>query len=422
LEWLAKLGVEHDNIIAAMRGTLAAAEAHRAMRLAAGAGWYWYLAGHKVEGNELTVAATKLPGEVPDDLRAMVYGLVVNFVTSGVGGDEHAAREWIHQAFRYSQRSGSRYPLLVLLTPLERMLRSPSELLPAWEALLDEEDPWIRALGRLQLGKMRIVLGEGGTEADEHLELALAEFRALGERFGIWFALTELADRIATRGEFARACELYEQAIAVVTEMGSADDIIRSRASQARLYWRLGDADASAAAIAEAQRCAELVTWPDALADLAFTKAVLARWRGDAETAYSQLDVATALLGEEAQRASIRAATLDLLGYLAEDLDTARAHREAAYRAAAESGHASAIANVLVGIADLALRSEEYEQAARLIAASAAVRGLADLSHPDLVRIEQATRHRLGEAKFVEATEEGRASTWSELAASTLTA
>ncbi|HEX4224045.1 MAG TPA: BTAD domain-containing putative transcriptional regulator, partial [Pseudonocardiaceae bacterium] len=282
LDWLAKLAVEHDNIGAAMRGALAAGDAHGSMRLAAGSGWYWYLAGHKVEGNELMVAATTLPGEVPDDLRAMVYALIVNFVTSGVGGDENAAREWIHQAFRYSQHSTSRYPLLILLTPLERMLQSPSELLPAWEPLLDEEDPWIHALARLQLGKMRVVLGEGGTEADEHLELALAEFRALGERFGIWFALTELADRIATRGEFARACELYEQAIAVVTEMGSADDIIRSRASQARLYWRLGDVEASAAAIAEAQRCAELVTWPDALADLAFSKAVLARWRGDA--------------------------------------------------------------------------------------------------------------------------------------------
>jgi hypothetical protein len=156
------------------------------------------------------------------------------------------------------------------------------------------------------------------------------------------------------------------------------------------------------------------------LADLAFSKAVLARWRGDAEAAYVQLEAATALLGEEAERASIRAATHDLLGYLAEDLGTARAHRDAAYQAAAESGHATGIANVLVGIADLALRNEEYEQAARLIAASTAVRGLPDLSHPDLVRIEQATRRRLGEAKFAEATQEGTAATWSELVAVTL--
>ena len=58
LEWLATLEVEHDNIGSAMRGALAAGEAHAAMRLAAGAGWYWWLGGHRAEGIELITAAT----------------------------------------------------------------------------------------------------------------------------------------------------------------------------------------------------------------------------------------------------------------------------------------------------------------------------------------------------------------------------
>ena len=57
LEWLATLEAEHDNIAAALRGALAAGEAHGAMRLAAGAGWYWWLGGHKAEGIELITAA-----------------------------------------------------------------------------------------------------------------------------------------------------------------------------------------------------------------------------------------------------------------------------------------------------------------------------------------------------------------------------
>jgi hypothetical protein len=75
---------------------------------------------------------------------------------------------------------------------------------------------------------------------------------------------------------------------------------------------------------------------------------------------------------------------------------------------------------VLVGIADLALRREEYEQAARLLAASAAVRGVADCSQPDVARIEQATRNRLGDPKFTEATQEGTGADWRELAEVTL--
>src|SRR5262249_32045402 len=62
LEWLATLEAEHDNIGAAMRGALAAGEAQPAMRLASAAGWYWWLGGHRAEGIELIVAATKTPG------------------------------------------------------------------------------------------------------------------------------------------------------------------------------------------------------------------------------------------------------------------------------------------------------------------------------------------------------------------------
>jgi hypothetical protein len=389
------------------------------MRLAAAAGWYWWLSGHRTEGIDLLIAAADLPGEVTDEVRAMVYAFVVLFMSSGLG-DEHQAAEWIHKAYLFSRRSQSRNPLLGFVVPLERMLRTPDDFLPAWESLLDSGDPWVRAQARLLLGKLRIVLGEGGRDADACLEMALAQFRALGERYGISLALTELADRIAVRGEFAGACEHYEQAIAVVTELGAVDDVIRMRSRQAQLYWLLGDEAASATAMAEAQRYAERVTWPDALAVLALSKAELARWGGDAEDAYRQLGVATTVLGDAAEQAHIRAVTHDLLGYLADDLSQARAHHAAACQAASEAGHAPLIARVLVGVADLAVRCAQYEQAARLLAASTGVRGLPDRSHPDAARIEQTVRSRLGDARFAEAAQEGGRASWQELTEATL--
>ncbi|WP_327115849.1 winged helix-turn-helix domain-containing protein [Nocardia sp. NBC_01730] len=420
LDWLATLEVEHDNIAAAMRGALAAGEADGAMRLAAAAGWYWWLGGHKAEGNELIMAATAVPGEVADEIRGVVYAFVVQFVTSGQQGDQYQAEEWIHKAYEISQRVQNRHPALRFAAPLERMLQAPDAFLPAWESLLVDEDPWVRALARLHLGKMRIQLGHDGRDADTYLETALTEFRALGERWGISFALTELANRIAMRGEFAGACEHYEQAIAVVTEVGAIEDVAPMRSRQAQLYWLLGDEDSSVAAMAEAQLAAERVAWPNALAELALSKATLARWSGDAEQAHRQLDVATAMLGDDAEGANARAVIQDLLGYLAEDLDEAREHRVAAFQAASEAGHALLIAQVLVGIADLALRDQQYEQAARLLAASAGVRGLPDRSQPDVARIEHATRSRLGDTRFTEATGEGEQASWRELVAVTL--
>jgi predicted ATPase/DNA-binding SARP family transcriptional activator len=421
LEWIATLAAEHDNISSAMRGALAAGEAQAAMRLAAGAGLYWWFSGHKAESKELITAATETPGEVTDEIRAWVYVLLVSFASSGLG-DEHQAAEWIHKAYRFGRRSQFRNPLLGLVIPLERMLREPAAVLSAWEEVsLDNEDPWVRAMARLHLGKTRIMLGQGGRDADAYLEKALAEFRALGERFGISFAQSELAERIATRGEFAGACEHYEQAIAAVTKIGAIDDVIRMRSRQAQLYWLLGDDDSSAAAVAEAGRCAERVTWPDTLAMLALSKAELARWSGDAEEAYKQVGVATTMWGDQAEQAGIRAITHELLGYLADDLGEARKYYAAACQAAAEAGHAPAIARVLVGVADLALRRDQYEQAARLLAASTGMRGLPDRSNPDIARIEQHARNHLGDARFAEAAGEGTQTSWSELVAVTLT-
>ncbi|MFJ1994117.1 BTAD domain-containing putative transcriptional regulator [Streptomyces asiaticus] len=450
VEWLATLEAEHDNIGAAMRGALAAGEAGAAMRLAAGAGWYWWLGGRRTEGLELITAATRTPGEVPDDVRALVYALIVHFVTSG-RGDERQAAEWIHEAHRLSRR-GHYHPGVKFIAVLERMLHAPEAALTAFAPLLDDEDPWVRALARWHMGKMRIVFGregqdgrdgrdvrngpegqdqerrddrdsqdrQGGPTAEAYLAAALTEFRALGERYGISLALTELANLLAVRGDFAGACEHYEQAIAVVSEVGATEDVIRMRSRQAQLYWLLGDKDAGAAAIAEARRCAERVTWPDALAELAFARAELARWDGDAEEAHRQLGLATAMLGDDAERADIRAVRHDLLGYLADDLGEVRAHRAAACAAAVEVGHALLIAHVLVGVADLALRRGEHEQAARLLAASTGVRGLRDRAHPDLARIERAARCRLGDAKFAEATRDGTRTSWTRLAEVTL--
>ncbi|MFI9010927.1 BTAD domain-containing putative transcriptional regulator [Actinosynnema sp. NPDC053489] len=414
LRRLAVLSAEHDNIGAAVRGAIAAGEAHGAMRLAAAAGWYWWLGGHKAEGYELLVATTTVPGEVPDDVRAMVCALVSTFVSSG-RGDERAARDWIHRAYRYSRHRTSRYPLLALIDPLERILRAPEDALAAWEPVLEDGDPWVRALARLHLGKMRYLLGRGGREAEVYLEGALAEFRALGDRWCTSFALTELADCIAARGEFGRACEHYEHAIDAATELGAVEDVIRMRSLQARLHWLAGDEVSSAAAIAEARRIARRVTWPDALAELALTRAELARWGGDAPEARRQLDVARTALGDDADLAAIRAATHDLLGYLADDLDEVRAHRAAVCRVAAETGIPPLVAQALVGVADLALRRGHPEQAARLLGASDGVRGLRDRSRPDATRIEGAVRRHLGDERFAEVVREGSAASWPEL-------
>ncbi|MGX1806724.1 BTAD domain-containing putative transcriptional regulator [Nocardia sp. NPDC055321] len=420
VRWLATLEAEHDNIAAAMRGAIRSGDADGAMRLAAAAGWYWWLGGHKVEGNDLILAATALPGAVDDETRAIVYSFVVQFLSSGRQGDQYQAEDWIHRAYEISQRIEIRHPAAKFAVPLERMLQAPGEFLPAWEELLGDDDPWVRALARLQLGNLSIQLGRGDREADAHLVAALAEFREIGDRWGISLALTILANRVAVQGDLAAACAHYERAVTVVEELGAVEDVVPLRARQAQLYWLLGDPASSAVSMAAAQRVADQVAWPSMLADLALSKAELARWSADFEQAHRQLADVRAHLGPDAERDTIRAPVEDLLGYLAADLGAARTHRAAAVAAAAAAGHPPLIAQVLVGVADLALRHEDYEQAARLLGAAAAVRGLPDRSLPDTARIEADARHRLGDLRFAEAVGEGERAHWPDLAALTL--
>ena len=420
LEWLSTLHAEHDNISTALREAIAEGWAQEAMRLVAAAGWYWFLSGHRAEGTELSVAAVSLPGEVSDEVRAMAYGIVSMFVTSGPGRDQYQAQEWIQEAHRLTQRHGYRHPMLAFVAPLERMLQEPTEILPAFDPLIADDDPWVRAQARITRGRLRLTLGGDETDVDVDAEIALAEFRTLGDRWGISWALTFVADRLAMRGEFARACEHYEEAAAALIEVGVTEDVIGLRARQAQLYWLLGDERSSASAMAEAQRCADGITWPDTLAELALSEAKLARWRGEPDETHQHLATVRAVLGDEELGDWVRAKIMDLYGYLTEDLDKARAHRSEAFRAAVETTYPPLIAEVLIGIADLALRQGQYEQAVRLLAASDGVRGTQDRSQPDASRIAADTRNRLDEPVFTEATRDGQRRDWRELAEITL--
>ncbi|THV27121.1 BTAD domain-containing putative transcriptional regulator [Glycomyces paridis] len=419
LHWLAVLNGESDNLAAAMRGAIGAGEAADAMRLAASAGYYWWLSGHRAEGVELIMAATELPGEVDGAVQAMVAAMIVTFLTSG-RADEHQAEGWIRKANRFGPDGPARYPLLALGAPLQQMLEAPDQILTAWESLLDDTDPWVRAMSRLQLGKMRVLLGLGGSEADAYFEGALAEFRTIGDRFGISFAQSELAERLAVVGDFAEARAHYGQSIAAVAELGATDDVIRLRSRQAQLHWLDGDPDAARAALAEISRLAEGVAWPDSLVELALAKAELAQWQGDAEEAHRQIDAIRSVLGAEAELPHITAVTQHLLGRLTTDLDTARAHHAAACEAAEATGTAPALAQVILGVADFALRSERFEEAAKLLAASTVVRGMEDHSQPDIARIKAAVNERLGDEAFAQATKAGGETPWKDLVAAVL--
>ncbi|MEV7562360.1 BTAD domain-containing putative transcriptional regulator [Streptomyces sp. NPDC089795] len=429
LEWLGRLTAEHDNLAAALRGAITAGDARAAVALVAAAGWYWWLGGHKADGAELAARALALPvpavpagSDTPDDdgddgARAVACALAALFATAGLGDDRRTA-ELLGQGLLLAARTGSRHPVVRFLEPLDRLLRSADkgEAAPpdAWAGLLTDEDPWVRAQARLEGAKT--LLGAGGppAEAEAAIEAALAGFRGLGERWGTSFALTLLADLVARRGDHGAAIGHYEEAVAVLGELGVVEDRLYARVRQAQLFRLAGDPAGSAAAMARAERDAVAAGWPEALAMMAHGKADLARWNGETAPARAELARAKAAVREVAVHPVFDAVVLDSLGYLDAadgELAAARAHRAEALELAAASGHAPTLAQVLVGVADQAVRLDRPREAARLLAAALAVRGGPDHSRPDAARVEAAARAALGaeayEAYEAYACEEG---------------
>jgi hypothetical protein len=271
-----------------------------------------------------------------------------------------------------------------------------------------DEDPWVLAQIRLQRARGLLNVGGPLAEAEADAETALAQSSAIGERWGMSFALTVLADLVAQRGDLEAALRHNERAIVLLGEMGLVEDALLMRVKVAQLRWQLGDPAGSAEAMAHAERDAEQVGWPDAIAGMAHAKADLARWAGDLSTAHTELARAEAVLRHITVHPVFSAMLLDSLGYLDAlegDLAAALDHRAEALGLALGTQHAPTVAQVLVGVADQALRQDQPHEAARLLAASIAVRGGPDLSRPDALRVETAVRAALGE-EFAEAARE----------------
>ncbi|NED99915.1 AfsR/SARP family transcriptional regulator [Phytoactinopolyspora halotolerans] len=413
LAWRDRLAAEHDNLTSALREAVAVGDAQRAVRLVAAAGWYWWVSGRKVEGLEMAEAALELPGEVADTARAGACAVAAVFSTAGIG-DERTAQKWLDQVADLDLSAQDGSPLLRFLRPLGEMARAAADGAPAGEYIVDDlltdTDPWVRAMARLNRARLQYNLGHDMVGATTDAEMALAEFRSIGERWGLSFALTTLADLVVLNGDLAAALAYYEEAIDVVIEMGMVEDVLFMRGKQILLRWLIGDVRGSAEAEAEADREARQITWPDGLAGLALAKAELARWKGDVATARKLLAETEAALRDFDVHAVFQAMILDLTAHLdaAEgEHETARARRSEALALAVQSTHAPTVGQVLVGIADQALRMESPSEAAAMLAAADAIRGAPDRFAPDAARIEGRARAALGDEGYAEAARRG---------------
>ncbi|MGW4486843.1 BTAD domain-containing putative transcriptional regulator [Amycolatopsis sp. NPDC004368] len=390
LGWLARLTADHDNLAAAVRGSIAAGDAAMAVRLVIAAAWFWLLAGHKGEGQELITTALAVPGDLAAEDRAAANALAAVFVTAGLA-DFDSADEFLRAAMELSGET-QRHPVLRFMVSLHELLSGlktgAQPRLDTLDELIRDDDLWLRAQARLNRAQLLLAGGGGQDAAEADIAESVRLFRLIGERWGTSLALGNLADLVARRGELRLAIEYYGEAITVVSEIGTLEDVLWARARQAQLHWLLGDVEAVDAALAQADLEAAVVVYPDALAGLTQAKADIARWRGDAAGARAQFDRAEGMLRHLSVHPSFQATVQLSRAYLdaeAGDLASAARRRREAVRLA--SGDAVYLAQAVVSVADQAVRLDRVEDAARLLKTAEGLRGGPDCSQPDLVRL-----------------------------------
>ena len=387
LDRLATLSAEHENLMAALRWAVHAAP-DTALRLVGALSAYWWLSGRRGQAGE--AAAALLAHDVPDELAEEYVSAVAYAVPKA------APAHWERAGRIMLARHGElRYPFGAAVWG---MTAGPWGPLPLDESVLGT-DPWNVALVRLSRALLWLLGGRPGAGERELAEV-LAAFRALGERWGIAQALDGLAEVAGWRGEWARAHELWTEALGLYTRFGAREECVDVLCRQARCLLRQGDL---AAAADTARQAAALDAGAEPPA-LRLVLADLARLRGEPAEAAAQLAErpADAGFGTAPTRASI----LTARARLAEPTDAARAtllHREAV-TLARDLPLAADLAAAVEGLAGVA-----GSGAAELLGVAVALRGTAVTGDPDVAAVAARARDLTGADAFAAAYARGAA-------------
>jgi predicted ATPase/DNA-binding SARP family transcriptional activator len=419
LDWLARLAAEHDNTHAALHWAISAGEAALAVRFCAALGWYWFLRGDLSEHADALEEMARLP-DLPVD-QSTAVALAVGAMTSLDMVDDSPVVELLLRARDICERLGEKpaHPVLrLMLATLELHMSgwSPDHFSTV-EALLDDPDPWVRGVARFTRVQMGMAFGLG-EELEEHVEKAIAEFQAIGDRWGLSFALTARAELQARRGRRRDAVATLERAAGLSEGFGGGTAMrLHTTLALARQVSLVGDRARAEELLAAALRDTERTGVKEGASLVHQQTAELLRRAGETREASRRLDRAEELLGGNAH-GILRALMLITRAFL--DLDEGDAERarprlEQAVRLGVEGYDHTTVSAALVALAHVALAGDDPKRAAELVGTADALRGMPDLSFPEALDAERAARAALGDAAYTAAYRRGRGRTFDDV-------
>ncbi|MGW2155190.1 BTAD domain-containing putative transcriptional regulator [Nonomuraea sp. NPDC001699] len=409
LEWLAVLRADDADLRAALRWGVEH-DPPLALRLIAALAMYWWLSGSRGQAVQPARRLLDAIGHEPPADLADEYVLAVLHAALDAGSPHWArARAIMSETGRPMRHR--------FAAALWGMTAGPPEAGadgPRRRGL--GEDPWSVALGRLSEALLTLLNG-GVVAAERELEAVLEAFGELGERWGKAQGLDWLALVAGWRGEWARAMELWEEAVRLLDELGALDELadVLCRRAGARLR-----ADGPAAARADYLRARDIareVGRPELTVTVHVGLADLARIEGNLGEAAERLRDALAAAGQGGPAAGGTGSQVSTaLGRLAQarggTVEAVARHREAV-AAARRSPIGSDLADAAEGLAEAVL-PDAPERAALLLGVGVALRGMAVTGDPDVAATAAAATAALGPERFAALYARGAAMTREE--------
>ncbi|MEV7093146.1 BTAD domain-containing putative transcriptional regulator [Amycolatopsis sp. NPDC051045] len=400
LAWLARIDADYDNILAALRWSTEH-DVVLALRLVPLLAMYWWMRGRRFEGAGWSLAVVT---RCPPELREEYLEEFLVCVLGAMSGSPHESLEQYLPLVRQYATDADwplRNPMLVML--LGVVVGPPGdddELLGRGEALLAGDDAWSWALLPTGMGLRAMMTGDLAG-AEEGLREGAAQFRALGERWGLSMALDHLSQLLTWRGEHAAALPLMDEALGLMHEIGATDDAADLICRRAWTCLLQGDFDGARADYQRAAATARRSGMPETRAAAYIGLATLARLSGDLAAARELCERALAECpGGSFSAETARAAALISLGWLAlaegRPSEAAGLHRSALLTGRQRNA-GDVVAFALEGLAGAAASPE---QAAMLLGAAAGVRGTAISGDPDASSVRARVVTALGAEGF----------------------
>lgn len=414
LPWFALLADERENLLAAMRYRCDLGDADGALQMAMSLSGHAMMLGQHTDISSWMADALCVPGGRDPQLRLAARGLyALNAAATSVAGDV-PVEDLGALARELGELDDTTSPMTGLLRAAVAFFANEPELVVEYiERTLATSDPWARAAVRMFSASLAENQGDvEGMRRDT--ELALSEFEALGERWGLASTLRGLAQLHTLDGRLGDAEAAYEESMRLARELDSREDEGYLVGKLADLALRRGDIGAARRHLLRARDTADDHGSP---LEGVFTLALLAAVEqqagnsAEARTLHAEAMRRVALLPRQhLAHGHVQALLLGVGARIAQeagDIDGAWEHARGSFAAARGTRDLPIVAAVSVGIASLVSRTDP-SAAAEMLGAAARVRGADDPTDRDIVVLSERLRGELGAERFAELYARGK--------------